>query len=79
VGKYGTDFLSDEWATIVRTTHWTEKDVVNEAARRTEAVGLEPDYVLNAFEDLLSIVGLRAKETTVDRSAAEQQPTSCRA
>lgn len=51
--KYGTIYNKDLWPLLVRVTHWTEEDVERETALRSEAEGVEPDHVLDRFDDLL--------------------------
>jgi hypothetical protein len=39
-----------------RGTHWTEQDVEREKSLKDEARGVEPDYVLDRFDDLIRLL-----------------------
>lgn len=56
--RYGTGYTAEDWATIVRVTHWTADDVAADARARADAKDVKPDFTLAGFSDLRAIVGL---------------------
>lgn len=56
--RYGTIYERHLWDTLVRITHWTPVDVEREERLRQVGKDVTPDYVIDSFEDLLTIPGL---------------------
>jgi phosphoglycolate phosphatase len=60
--KYGAAHSSEEYARLVRISHWTPEDIEREASLRKEAEGLQPDAVLeSSFLGILEALELRAQ------------------
>jgi phosphoglycolate phosphatase len=59
--KYGTDVDPGDWERLVRITHWTDETVAQDEALRRVAAGIQPDYVIERFAELLE---LAARETS---------------
>jgi hypothetical protein len=53
--KFGSSYDPQLWSQLVRVTHWTEHDVERENSLKDEARGIEPDYVLDRFDDLIHL------------------------
>jgi FMN phosphatase YigB (HAD superfamily) len=53
--RYGTAVNADQWQRLVRVTHWTEETVAEDQRLRHEAEGVQPDYVIDSFTDLLDL------------------------
>jgi FMN phosphatase YigB (HAD superfamily) len=52
--KYGASHSSDEYAQLVRISHWTPEDVEREASLRREAEGVQADAIVeNSFLEVL--------------------------
>lgn len=54
--RYGRDYAPEDWQLLVEVTHWTEEDVLREESLRARARNVEPDVVLNRYDDLLDLV-----------------------
>jgi FMN phosphatase YigB (HAD superfamily) len=55
--RYGTRYADEDWAAIVRITNWTESDVQREREIRGQAADVIPDFILDEFADVLTILG----------------------
>lgn len=53
--RYGTDIDPAHWQKLVRITHWTEETVARDEELRRAAEGIEPDHVIDSFDELLAI------------------------
>jgi HAD superfamily hydrolase (TIGR01549 family) len=58
--KFGTVSDSTLWPRLVRVTHWTDADVEREKVLREEARGIEPDYILEKFCELIGYFEFRS-------------------
>jgi FMN phosphatase YigB (HAD superfamily) len=67
--RYGTRYDRNLWNALVRVTHWTPEDVAREEELKRHFQRVEPDFVIDAFDEILGIVGLRSVGT-VARAAA---------
>jgi phosphoglycolate phosphatase len=54
--RYGQCWSEEDWATVVKVSHWTADDVRRELRLRESARGVRPDYAIASFRELLSIV-----------------------
>ncbi len=54
--RYGRSYTDEDWATVVRVSHWTAEDVRREARLRATAAGTAPDYAVDSFGELVGIV-----------------------
>ncbi|MDP2306160.1 MAG: HAD hydrolase-like protein [Pseudomonadota bacterium] len=54
--RYGRGYTDEDWATVVRVSHWTPEDVRREARLRVSATGVSPDHAIAGFGELLGIV-----------------------
>tara|TARA_R110000851_G_scaffold35348_1_gene93038 strand:+ start:382 stop:1239 length:858 start_codon:yes stop_codon:yes gene_type:complete len=53
--KYGTNNARDDYAALVRVTHWSDADVKREKDLKEQSVGIEPDFVLeHSFSEILT-------------------------
>lgn len=68
--RYGQGFSEDDWATVVRVSHWTAEDVRRERQFRAIAADVRPDFTIERFEELLPIVaGVGARRVARRRAA----------
>jgi FMN phosphatase YigB (HAD superfamily) len=58
--RYGTRYDRKLWDVLVRVTHWTAQDVAREEGLRKELSGVEPDFTIESFAEVLEILGLQA-------------------
>lgn len=56
--RYGTRFDRQLWEKVVRVTHWTELDVEREVRLRHQYAGLQPDFTIDSFEELLGLLNV---------------------
>lgn len=54
--RYGTKYERSLWDILVRITHWTHEDVAREEELRDLFSGIQPDYTIDAFADLLNVL-----------------------
>jgi phosphoglycolate phosphatase-like HAD superfamily hydrolase len=54
--RYGTSYDPELWQSLVRITHWTDDDVKREAELRKVLATVKPDFVIDAFSDLLDLM-----------------------
>lgn len=54
--RYGTEYDSALWDLLVSITHWTEDDVAREARLRAERKNVKPDFTIDSYRDLLSLI-----------------------
>jgi FMN phosphatase YigB (HAD superfamily) len=54
--KYGTEYDKKLWDILVRVTHWTEQDVLNEEKLRKKFHKIKPDYTINSFDKIYKII-----------------------
>lgn len=68
--RYGRGYTDEDWATVVRVSHWTHDDIRREARLRVSATGVAPDYTIEGFGELLGIVPtIVSKRTLVSKRA----------
>jgi hypothetical protein len=60
--RYGTLYDPECWTYLVKITHWTDEDVNREKTLKAKYGGLVPDYVIDTFPQIKSIV-LSSKRT----------------
>jgi hypothetical protein len=63
--KYGVAIDPQQWQRLVRITHWTEETVARDEELRRAAAGVEPDFTIESFDELL---GLTEDDHQVSRS-----------
>jgi FMN phosphatase YigB (HAD superfamily) len=56
--RYGTRYDRCLWESLVPITHWTDDDVAREAQLRKALEGVQPDYVIDSFEEMLPLMGI---------------------
>lgn len=54
--RYGREYAPEDWALLVEVTHWTKDDVVREESLRARAKSVQPDLVLDRFDQLPDLV-----------------------
>ena len=54
--KYGANVSGEQYKQLVRVSHWTSAEVMEEARLRKKAERVRPDAVLNSFGELLQVV-----------------------
>jgi hypothetical protein len=54
--RYGTKYDPDSWQYLVKVTHWTDDDVEREKALKAKYGEVVPDYTIDSFSQLKSIV-----------------------
>jgi len=61
--RYGTQYDARCWAYLVKITHWTDEDVTREKDLKAKYGTVVPDYVIDTFPQVKSIVlpGKRSK------------------
>jgi FMN phosphatase YigB (HAD superfamily) len=57
--KYGTDYDPALWNILVRVTHWTAEDVRREEQLRERASHISPDFTVDSFRELMTIIEQR--------------------
>jgi len=58
--KYGAAHAREEYASLVRVTHWTQEDVAREKVLAEESAQIQPDYVLKkGFDEVLDALKLK--------------------
>jgi phosphoglycolate phosphatase len=65
--RYGTRYDPGLWSLLVRITHWSDEDVAREAELRNSFQDVQPDFVLDSFDQLPKI--LRAGVTCTGNDA----------
>jgi phosphoglycolate phosphatase-like HAD superfamily hydrolase len=53
--RYGTIYNRDYWKILVQITHWTDEDVKREEVLREQFKDINPDVVINKFEEVLTL------------------------
>lgn len=61
--RYGTRYDPALWDLIVRVTHWTSADVTREGKLRELSRGVNPDFTIDHFNELISICRLSRPQT----------------
>ncbi len=59
--RYGTKYDPAYWTYLVKITHWTEEDVAREKNLKAKYHDVIPDYTIDSFEELKSILFAGAK------------------
>jgi phosphoglycolate phosphatase len=59
--RYGTNVDPAAWQKLVRITHWTKETVARDEELRRAADGIEPDYTIDSFAELLSLASNSAR------------------
>jgi phosphoglycolate phosphatase-like HAD superfamily hydrolase len=59
--RYGTLYDRELWKVLVRITHWSSEDVAREEALKKQFENVQPDFVIDSFEEILSLPGLSAE------------------
>ncbi|MDQ1612159.1 MAG: hypothetical protein QOG00_2090 [Pyrinomonadaceae bacterium] len=54
--RYGTYYENSLWNILVRVTHWTDEDVLRESELKKTLSNVKPDYIVERFGDLLSLI-----------------------
>jgi phosphoglycolate phosphatase len=54
--RYGTLYDPEYWKYLVKVTHWTDEDVSREKALEAKYRDVVPDYIIDSFSQLKSIV-----------------------
>jgi FMN phosphatase YigB (HAD superfamily) len=54
--KYGTVYEQSLWGLLVSITHWTDEDVRRESELKRNFANVKPDFVIEEFAELKSIV-----------------------
>lgn len=67
--RYGHSWSEEDWATVVRVSHWTAEDVRREQRLRESARNVHPDFTIGAFSELLGIVPSVGARTVARRRA----------
>jgi FMN phosphatase YigB (HAD superfamily) len=60
--RYGTIYDPECWTYLVKVTHWTDEDVSREKALRAKYQDVVPDYTIDSFSQLKSIVFAEASK-----------------
>jgi len=63
--RYGTKYDLDHWAYLVKVTHWTDEDVRREKALKAKYHDVIPDFTIDSFSQLKSIVLAAASEAKI--------------
>jgi phosphoglycolate phosphatase len=67
---YGANHDPDQYARLVRITHWTKEDVEREIELKEAAKKVEPDFVAeDSFADMLQAIAVREPTEIRSRSA----------
>ena len=61
--RYGTQYDRELWNILVKVTHWSPEDVAREAELRKQFEHVQPDYVIDSFNEILSIPNLLPGES----------------
>jgi FMN phosphatase YigB (HAD superfamily) len=56
--RYGCGYDRALWQTLVRVTHWTERDLAVEQ-ERAAMPSVKPDYIIDRFDELLDVTCVR--------------------
>jgi FMN phosphatase YigB (HAD superfamily) len=56
--RYGTRYDRGLWESLVRITHWTDEDVTREAQLRKTLASVRPDFVIDSFAELPTMMGI---------------------
>jgi FMN phosphatase YigB (HAD superfamily) len=67
--RYGTKYDKKLWDILVRITHWTDEDVRREAELRELFCDVQPDYIIDSFDDLLRL----ARVSSIAETAVESE------
>jgi hypothetical protein len=54
--RYGTKYDPEYWTYLVKVTHWTDEDVSREKGLKAKYGNVVPDYAIDSFPQLKSIV-----------------------
>lgn len=54
--RYGTTYDPENWAYLVKITHWTDEDVRREKDLKAKYGDVVPDYAIDSFVQLKSII-----------------------
>jgi phosphoglycolate phosphatase-like HAD superfamily hydrolase len=54
--RYGTKYDPGHWNYLVKVTHWTDEDVQREKALKAKFADVTPDYTIDSFRQVKSIV-----------------------
>jgi FMN phosphatase YigB (HAD superfamily) len=54
--RYGTIYDPEHWTYLVKVTHWTEEDVSREKVLKEKYRDVVPDYTIDSFAQLESVV-----------------------
>ena len=67
---YGADHDPDQYARLVRITHWTKEDVDREIELKEAARKVAPDFVADdSFADILQVIAIKKPSEIRSRSA----------
>jgi phosphoglycolate phosphatase-like HAD superfamily hydrolase len=54
--RYGTKYDPDQWAYLVKVTHWTEEDINREKDLRAKYADVRPDHTIDSFGAIREII-----------------------
>ncbi len=54
--RYGSNYDRNLWDYLVKVSHWTPQDVKQEAILREKNNEIEPDFIIDAFSEIIQIV-----------------------
>lgn len=53
--RYGRQVKPEYWQYLVKITHWTDEDVKREQELRRSLEDVQPDYIIDSFEEILKL------------------------
>lgn len=59
--RYGTRYDREAWKVLVRVTHWSPEDVAREEALKKQFENVQPDFVIDSFQEILSLPDLSSE------------------
>jgi phosphoglycolate phosphatase len=62
--QYGTKYDPQHWQYLVKITHWSDNDVEREKALKAKYADVVPDYTIDSFSQLKSVVFGELREAT---------------
>ena len=68
--RYGTEYDPKHWQYLVKVTHWTDEDVQREKILKSKYSDVVPDYTIDSFAQLKSILLPDLTRATQNRASA---------
>jgi FMN phosphatase YigB (HAD superfamily) len=68
--RYGTVYDPRLWETLVRVSHWTDLDIQREAELKQRQGSVQPDYTIDSFGELVSVLGIEREPVSAARARA---------